>query len=277
MCGTDLVAQYIPRLLSPMLLLFIAVYHFIIIVLQTAVTRPWKLINIHYLRTKSFSRLWKENGAQMSQEMPAGTDSLLASVSGLVLDLGPGTGEILSRLNPSQILAVYGAEPAVDMHSKLRENVKKHGFDGKYTPMLCGAEPESLIPALAKCGMVTGDAAGEGVFDEICCIRVLCGIPRPRDTIQALYGLLKPGGRMIVCEHVVVPWRTEGSKMARFMQFVYTMIGWPFFMAGCELQRHTELWLREAAGREGWASVNLKYVEPKTAVPFIVGELRKRG
>ena len=211
----------------------------------------------------------------MSEEMPEGLDELLSTVSGVVLDIGPGTGEILKRMKGEGVKKMYGAEPATDMHAQLRENVKKNGWEGKYVVLGCGAEPESLVPALGKEGLLDGGGA-EGVFDEICCVRVLCGVPRPEETIQTLYGLLKPGGRMVVCEHVVNPWRTEGFWLARFMQAFYTVAGWPFFMGGCELQRHTPEYLKKAAGKEGWEKFDLKYVEPKTAIPFVVGELRKK-
>lgn len=267
-------------------------------VLETLFTRPWKLFDITYIRMKSFSRLWTRNGtskshnsfspkkiylttplaAAMSAQMPPGLDELLATVSGTVLDIGSGTGDVLARFNPANITTMYGAEPAADMHAQLRANAEKYGFgNGKYVPMVCGAQPESLIPALAKVGVLSKGKSGHGVFDEICCVRVLCGVPRPKETIASLYSLLKPGGRLIVCEHVVNPWRTEGSYVGRFMQFAYTVLGWPFFMGGCELQRHTPEWVNEAAGPDGWEKVQVRYVEQKTVIPFWVGELRKRG
>lgn len=216
----------------------------------------------------------------MSTEMPGPLTELLQQCHGLVLDIGPGSGEILPRFNASRISAMYGAEPAEALHAGLLKNAQKHGFGAKYHALLCGGEPESLIPALAKSGILassgTGGTAENGIFDEICCVRVLCGVPHPQETIQGLYTLLKPGGRMVICEHVVNPWRSEGSMLARIAQLVYTLLGWPFFMGGCELQRHTEVYLKDAAGPQGWDKFELQYVEPKFAIPFIVGELRKR-
>jgi SAM-dependent methyltransferase len=119
-----------------------------------------------------------------------------------------------------------------------------------------------------------GGLASDGIFDEICCTRVLCGVPHPAQTIKSLYTLLKPGGRMVICEHVANPWRTEGRVAARFMQLVYTLLGWPFFMGGCELQRHTPDYLRDAGE---WDKYDLKYYGPKDAIPFLVGELIKKG
>jgi SAM-dependent methyltransferase len=263
--------------------------------------QPTKLFKVTELRYKSFARLWAakgqflphsnhvpvlpclrvhktdiDTGEAMSVEMPGPITALLQTCSGTVLDIGPGSGEMLSRFVPHRITAMYGAEPAEDLHPKLKENALKHGFEGRYHPLVCGGEPDSLIPALAKCGLLGESVKGgtEGVFDEIVCVRVLCGVPRPRETVKGLYGLLKPGGRMVICEHVVNPWRTEGKVMARIMQVVYTLLGWPFFMGGCQLQRHTELFLREAGE---WEKFDLQYVAPKDAIPFVVGDLIKSG
>lgn len=240
--------------------------------------RPWLLFNLTKLRYKSFARLWNRNGAAMSVEMPGPLTELLSACEGVVLDIGPGSGELLSRFDATRITAMYGAEPAEDLHPGLLKNAHNKGFGDKYNALLCGAEPESLIPALHKSGIlqISGRAglASDGVFDEICCLRVLCGVPHPQETINGLYSLLKPGGRMVICEHVASPWRTEGSMLARAMQIVYTLLGWPFFMGGCELQRHTPDFLKEAGE---WDKFELKYYGPKDAIPFVVGELVKTG
>jgi SAM-dependent methyltransferase len=256
--------------------------------------QPTRLLRLTELRFRSFARLWSANGnirslkskagsstninpgEAMSVEMPGPLDELLQSCSGTVLDIGPGSGDMLPRFVPHRIKAMYGAEPAADLHPKLNENARKHGFEGRYHALLCGGEPESLIPALAKNGLLGESVKGgvEGVFDEIVCVRVLCGVPHPKETVKGLYGLLKPGGRMVICEHVVNPWRTEGRVMARIMQLVYTVLGWPFFLGGCNLQRHTEVFLREAGE---WEKFDLQYVGEQDVVPFIVGELIKAG
>ncbi|KAJ4369198.1 hypothetical protein N0V83_006283 [Neocucurbitaria cava] len=240
--------------------------------------RPFTIFNLTKLRFKSFARLWKHNGEAMSTEMPGPTFQLLSECRGIVLDIGPGSGEIMPHFNPTMIRALYGAEPAEDLHPGLRRKAQESGFGAKFHPLLCGAEPESLIPALHKSGILDlsgkDGLASEGVFDEICCVRVLCGVPHAEQTIKGLYNLLKPGGRMVVCEHVANPWRTEGRVTARFMQLVYTVLGWPFFMGGCELQRHTMGYLRDAGE---WDKFDLKYYGPTDCIPFVVGELIKEA
>ncbi|EAT85308.2 hypothetical protein HBI56_072340 [Parastagonospora nodorum] len=279
MTASQWLGERIPTLLRPSILLGIALYHFIMTILEIVVQewRPFKLFNITAVRHQSFARMWTHNGEAMSTEMPGNTFDLLSRCKGVILDIGPGSGELLSRFNPDIITALYGAEPAKELHPGLVKKAAKRGLESKFHPLLCGAEPESLIPALHKAGIVQvsgkGGSAEDGVFDEICCTRVLCGVPHPQQTIKSLYSLLKPGGRMVVCEHVVSPWRTQGSIPARFMQLVYTVVGWPFLMGGCELQRHTPEYLRDAGE---WDQFELKYYAPKDAIPFVVGELIKK-
>ncbi|KAH8730660.1 hypothetical protein GQ44DRAFT_606409 [Phaeosphaeriaceae sp. PMI808] len=279
MTASAWLSERVPPLLRPNILISIGLYNFVMTILEIIFVefRPLKLFSLRTVRFQSFARLWQNNGEAMSTDLPGPTFELLSRCKGVVLDIGPGSGEVLKQFNPDLITALYGAEPAAELHPGLLRNAEKRGFKSNFHPMLCGGEPESLIPALHKSGILQisgkGGLAEGGVFDEICCTRVLCGVPHPEQTIKGLYSLLKPGGRMVICEHVVNPWRTEGRKLARLMQVVYTVLGWPFFMGGCELQRHTVEYLRNAGE---WDKFELSYFAPKDALPWAVGELTKK-
>lgn len=208
--------------------------------------------------------------------MPGDSMDLLAAASGVVLDLGPGTGELLYRFNPELIVKAYGPEPAIDMHPALQKNIDKAGLTGKYEILTSGAEPDSLIPALAKKGVIKAEGLStDGIFDTICCIRVLCGIPHTEETIKELYRLLKPGGKMIVAEHVVSPWPRKGSVLGFIMQKVLLLFGWNLWMGGCNVNKDTLSMLEKAGGKNGWKEFNLRYVASWSAIPFIVGKLIK--
>lgn len=218
----------------------------------------------------------------MSVEMPKGTTALMNSASGTVLDVGPGTGTQLHLFDPSKIRKMYGVEPAVDMHPELGRNAEKNGFGGKYEIIAAGAEVASLIPALAKRGLLPKSSDGsyesEGVFDTVVCCRVLCGVPDEVKTVEGLYRCLKPGGRMLICEHVVNPWPNGGSLIAAFLQRVYMALGWKFWLGGCCLDRDTERILMDVAKDDGgWEKAQIASVESRSAIPFIVGELVKKN
>jgi SAM-dependent methyltransferase len=214
----------------------------------------------------------------MSSEMPPGTAELVASCKGVVLDVGPGSGTQLHLFDAIKITKIYGIEPAVDLHPELLKNAVKSGLKGKYEAIAAGAEPQSLIPALAKANILkTSTKNGAGVFDSIVCIRVLCGVPTPEETAEGLYRLLKPGGRLIVCEHVKQPYPNGGDLIASLMQKLYMLVGWSFWLGGCCLNRETDEILREVAGPGGWREAKVMRMQTYAAIPYIVGEYVKAG
>lgn len=134
-----------------------------------------------------------------------------------------------------------------------------------YTVITAGAQPEQLIPVLNGVGLM------QQRFDTIVCLRALCGIPQPRETVKNFYELLKPGGSLIVLEHVVSEKGLQG-----LFQRVYTLLGWKFWNGGCELRRDTKQFLSEAAGREGWDQVKVFRRYEDGVIPEVYGYLRKR-
>ncbi len=213
----------------------------------------------------------------MSKELHGDTADRLKSAHGMILDLGPGTGEMMSRLNPDLITKAYGIEPARDMHPALQKSIEKCGLDGKYEILACGAEPESLVPELEKRGMFQSQGgSSEGLFDTILCIRVLCGVPKQQETINELYRLLKPGGRLIFYEHIASPWPERGSVVGYVLQKIWLLAGWNLMMGGCELNRDTVSALKKApAGQENWKKTDIVYWDTWNALPFVVGEMVK--
>jgi SAM-dependent methyltransferase len=227
---------------------------------------------------KAFSKLWAVYGEGMSSEMPPGTVELVASCKGVVLDVGPGSGTQLHLFDAIKITKIYGVEPAVDMHADLMRNAEKLGLKAKYEAIAAGAEPQSLIPALAKRNLLkTSEKNGAGIFDSIVCLRVLCGVPSPEETADGLYRLLKPGGRLIVCEHVKQSYPNGGDLIASILQKFYMLVGWSFWLGGCCLNRDTDKMLRKVAGPNGWSEVKVTYMQTYAAIPYIVGEYVKAG
>jgi len=110
-----------------------------------------------------------------------------------VLEIGPGSGNQLSRYDRSKVERIYGVEPNVDLHAALRATIKECGLSDVYTIVPCGVEDGEV---LRKYGV-----EGESV-DTVLSVQVLCGVPRPEVVVKELYRFLKPGGQMIVYEHV---------------------------------------------------------------------------
>lgn len=169
---------------------------------------------------------------------------------------------------------IYGAEPSFAMQEQLYEEVKKQSFEGKYKVMECGAEYETLIPALLSEGLLTSSTPTP-LFDTIVCCKVLCSVPSQKSTIEGLVKLLKPGGKFMLCEHIRNRYETKnGSWAARVVQKVFMNLAWETVMCGCDLERDTAD-VVERAGE--WEDRRLTYVSEWSTIPFVYGWFERKN
>lgn len=99
---------------------------------------------------------------------------------------------------------MYGIEPNAKLHAALRENIKKEGLSDIYTIIPCGVEDFETIRSYG---------VEEGTMDTVMSIQVLCSVPRPEEMVKAMYRHLKPGGQMLVHEHM-----RSDDVVSRFIQ-----------------------------------------------------------
>lgn len=119
--------------------------------------------------------------------------ALVSLCNGVVLELGPGAGSQLPRFNPDRITRIYGVEPVSALHGALRAKVKETRLDDVYNIVPCGIQDTAKLETF---GIVPGSV------DTILSVQVLCSVEEPAKVLRYLYMLLKPGGRMVVYEHV---------------------------------------------------------------------------
>ena len=200
----------------------------------------------------------------------------LAAANGNILEIGPGTGFSMPYFHECDkcgIGALYGAEPNTYLHDSLRQSAEAVGLGEKLRILHCGAEPESLVPALHACGLVPQGSVDSQIFDHIISIRTLCCVERPEDTAKTLYGLLKPGGRLVIFEHVINPYPgVGGSLMGRGFQLLFSALGWQFFVGNCRLSQDTERVLREAGE---WQDVQAILDHSWMTVPYLTAVFTK--
>jgi ubiquinone/menaquinone biosynthesis C-methylase UbiE len=104
----------------------------------------------------------------------------------------------------------------------------------------------------------------------------LCSVPTPKKIISAMYALLKPGGTVLVLEHV-----RSNHPVMYVIQSAYTIFGWRYFLDGCELNRPTGQYLVESGnthGRNGWKKVELQNLPGEgwwSIFPHVFGRLVK--
>lgn len=106
-------------------------------------------------------------------------------------------------------------------------------------------------------------------MDTVLSVQVLCGVPQPDRVVKEMYRLLKPGGQMIVYEHV-----KSDDVVSGLVQRMYNIV-WPFATGGCNLDRPTARYLK---GAGEWSRIEL--AEPGredawTVLPRVSGVLVK--
>lgn len=81
--------------------------------------------------------------------------------------------------------------------------------------MLWGKGPDGGFARL------NGDGLKPEEFDTVIVCRVLCGVPKPEEIVKGIYKCLKPGGQVLVYEHVV----NGRSCGVRLYQSMYDLKG----------------------------------------------------
>ena len=148
-------------------------------------------------------------------ELETDVPKLVSEAHGTVLEVGPGSGNQLPRYDISKIDRIYGVEPNVNLHDALRSNIKKHGCSDVYTIVPCGLED---LDKLREYGIKTES------IDTVVSVQVLCSVPRPAALVKDLYRLLKPGGEMVVYEHVKS--KDYISYSVQRMRFTMSPLAW---------------------------------------------------
>ncbi|UTT90991.1 hypothetical protein NDA17_005913 [Ustilago hordei] len=187
---------------------------------------------------------------------------LLSSAYGRILEIGAGSGDSVGHYDADKIERLFCLEPYEPLRNQLFAKLNKLNLSKKGTVIPVGLDKTSR-PALLQAGIEPAS------LDTIVLFQVMCSIPDPKTHLDFLQSLLKPGGQIILFEHV-------GSKhtLARIIQTVWTPI-WSRNFGGCELTRDSGDWLRDIGG---WKAIDIKRpVHETTAdlIPHAVGRLVK--
>ena len=148
--------------------------------------------------------------------------ALLAHAAGRVLEIGAGTG-INFPLYPAAVTQVEALEPdpAMSARADLR--------------LSSARVPVRRVAARAE-ALPYPDAS----FDTVVATLVLCTVGDPRASLREAHRVLKPGGLLLVFEHV----RRENPLLAG-LQAALTP-AWKHLAGGCHLDRDTLRLVREA-------------------------------
>ena len=138
---------------------------------------------------------------------------LLAPLAGRVLDVGSGTGVNLRHYQ--QASRVVAAEPDPAMRNRLAAKVLT-----ARVPVEVTSDPAEAL------------RYADASFDAVVFTQVLCTVSDPDRALAEARRVLRPGGRLIVLEHV----RGSGS-LARWQDRLTPL--WSRLIPGCHLGRDT--------------------------------------
>jgi ubiquinone/menaquinone biosynthesis C-methylase UbiE len=162
--------------------------------------------------------LWVAERAGMARRRAA----LLEQARGQVLELGAGTGLNLPHY-PERLEELVLTEPSPPMVARLERRVKDSGT--RSSVMVAEAE---------------GLPFEDDRFDTVVSTLVLCTVGEPRQAIDEIARVLRPGGRLLFLEHV----RSDSRRLARWQDRLHRP--WHAFAAGCHANRATLELLRES-------------------------------
>lgn len=178
---------------------------------------------------------------------------LLAAASGRVLELGVGTGANL-RFYPSGVTEVVGLDPHPAVLDRAREVAGRMEREREL--------PFGIRIHRADAQRMPYDDAS---FDTVVSFLTLCTIPDPAAAVRETWRVLRPGGTLLVLEHVAAP---IGSGLRRWQRIADPV--WSRLAGGCHLDRDT----RHVLATAGFDVGVLERYRDQTFFPLMAPRIR---
>ena len=141
-------------------------------------------------------------------------EKIIPLAKGAVLEIGIGSGLNIPYYQAHQIDHLWGIDPSRDMWAIAEKNARERHLDAEFIET--GAESIPLDNNSADTVVIT---------------YTLCTIPDVNSVLQEVRRVLKPGGKLLFCEHGEAP--DEGIRR---WQILVNPI-WNRLAGGCNLNR----------------------------------------
>ena len=141
-------------------------------------------------------------------------EKVVPLASGEVLEIGVGSGLNFSFYDPSRVTKLWGLEPSAEMRHMAEDAVRSLPFEFEFIDL-----PGEEIPLEANS------------VDTVLVTYTLCTIPETQPALRGMARVLRPGGKLIFCEHGVAP----DAGVRRWQDRVNPI--WRRLAGGCEINR----------------------------------------
>jgi ubiquinone/menaquinone biosynthesis C-methylase UbiE len=153
--------------------------------------------------------------------------TLLAKLTGQVLDVGAGTRANLAHLRRTAHIA------AVEPDTAMRRKLAQRAIDTQVAVDVSDAAAEALpFP--------------DEQFDAVLFTLVLCTVSDPERALAEAHRVLKPAGQLAIIEHV-----PGASRLARWQDTITPL--WRHLLPGCHPNRDTRATVQQAGFR--WTNI----------------------
>ncbi len=156
-------------------------------------------------------------------EMNLQRATIVPKASGEVLELGVGTGLNLAHYDRRRVATVTGIDPC---RTSVAMAARRAGDIG--------------LPFEAIVGSAQELPFADGRFDTVVSTYSLCTIPDPALALAEARRVLKPGGTLLYCEHVLSPQAGIGRWQNRLNRV------WGCCFGGCNINRDVDRMICDA-------------------------------
>jgi ubiquinone/menaquinone biosynthesis C-methylase UbiE len=150
-------------------------------------------------------------------------EKVVPAAQGRVLEVGMGSGINLPFYDPSRIEFVWGLEPSEGMRRRAQKRLEAAPFEVKLLDL-----PGEAIPL------------DDDSVDTVLLTYTLCTIADFRQALAQMRRVLKPGGKLLFCEHGEAP----DESVQKWQRRINPL--WKRIAGGCNLNRPIPRCLEEA-------------------------------
>ncbi len=147
---------------------------------------------------------------------------LVPQATGRVLEIGVGTGLNIPHYDRTKVTELIALDPAAQMHGRAQRRADEAGIDVRLVGLSADRIP-----------------LDDGAVDTVVVTFTLCSIPDPAPAVAEMRRVLRPGGRLVFCEHG----RAPDEAVRRWQRRLNPV--WGLVAGGCHLDRDIPALLAE--------------------------------